>query len=316
VVQATRMYQLHTRREPGNVRCELWQDADDPHAFTLFDVFRDQPARTEHALAPHTHVWQAALAPLLVGSLHEEQAEALVKDVMPPPLPVRKRPAIETSQPFGDAMHVVSPAAPRRPVRPTSLVIDLEGIEVASARDHIPLRAAQPCVVLGAFVIAADGVHGVGRTVYRFAPPKSLPASLLGTQRLLHVPMHSGNPPLTVGIVAISVEENGGTDVQGVYQALADAQELSFWTRTESCPTPRSLAECGNVRSFSNAAQRVEVLREERSLADLVKDDTWAGAALGCFEFSATGHEHWARFHTAGEDRKNDWLMTLRCRVG
>ena len=310
------MYQHHTRREPGNVRCELWQDVSDPHAFTLFDVFRDQPARTEHALAPHTQAWQATLAPLLAGSLHEEQAEALVKDIVPPPLPVRQRPAVETSKPFGEVMHVVSPAAPRPPERRPNLAIDLEGIEVAAARDHIPLRAAQPCVVLAAFVIVGDSVCGLGRTVYRFTPPKAMPASLFGTQRLLDVPIHQGVLPLTFGIVAVSVEENGGSDVQAIYQALADAQDLSFWTRTESCPTPRSLAECRNAQSFSNVAQRVEVLREDRALADLVKDDTWAGAALGCFELGARCREHLARFHTASEDRKNDWLMTLRCRIG
>jgi hypothetical protein len=164
-------------------------------------------------------------------------------------------------------------------------------------------------------MISAEGVHGLGRTVYRFTPPKSLPGTLVGFQRLLDVPVHHGTLPLTIGIVAVSVEENGGTDVQAVYQTLADAQELSFWTRTESCPSPRSLSECASVQSFSNVARRVEVLREERSLAELVKDDTWAGAALGCFQLSRAHPEHLARFHTAAEDRKNDWLMTLRCRI-
>lgn len=316
VVQATRAYQRSTRREPGNVRCELWQDASDPLSFTLFDVFSDQYARTQHALMPHTREWQSALAPLVLGSMHEEQAESLVKDAMPPPLPVQQRPAVESSKPFGDALHEVNEAVSQRPRRLPNLVVDLEGIEVAAARDHIPLRAAQPCVVLGAFVITADGVHGLGRTVYRFKPPKSLPGSLVGVQRLLDVPLHHGTLPLNIGIVAVSVEENGGTDVQAVYQTLADAQDLSFWTRTESCPTPRTLLECGSTQSFSNLARRVEVLREERSLSELVRDDTWAGAALGCFELSAARPEYLARFHTAADDRKNDWLMTLRCRIG
>lgn len=316
VVQATRVYQRHTRREPGNVRCELWQDASDPLSFTLFDVFYDQHARTQHTLMPHTLEWQAALAPLVVGAIHEEQAESLVKDVVPPPLPVRQRPAVESSKPFGGVLLEVSKATAPELQRLPNFIVDVEGIEVAAARDHIPLRAAQPCVVLGAFMIAADGVHGLGRTVYRFTPPKSLPGSLVGIQRLLDVPVHHGTLPLKVGIVAVSVEENGGTDVQAVYQTLADAQDLSFWTRTESCPTPRSLVECVGVQSFSNVARRVEVLRDDRSLAELVKDDTWAGAALGCFELSTARPEHLARFHTAAEDRKNDWLMTLRCRLG
>jgi hypothetical protein len=63
-------------------------------------------------------------------------------------------------------------------------------------------------------------------------------------------------------------------------------------------------------------ARRVEVLREDSAFSDWMKDDTWAGAALGCFELGPTHPEHLARFHTASENRKNDWLLTLRCRMG
>jgi hypothetical protein len=129
------------------------------------------------------------------------------------------------------------------------------------------------------------------------------------------VPLPHEQLPTKIGVVVISVEENGGTDVQAIYQALADTHELSFWTRTESCPAPCSLIECSAAQSFNNVARRVEVLRQGQALADLVKDDTWAGASLGCFELGASVTERLARFHTAAEDHKNDWLMSLRCRL-
>jgi len=315
VVQATRGYQRATRSEPGNVRCELWQTTGDPHAFTLFEVFREPHARTAHALSPHARNWQEAIAPLLSGTIQEEQAEALVFEAVPPPLPAHHRPALESSLPFGGALHVVDVAAGRTAARLPQLTVDLEAIEVAAARDRLPLRAAQPCVVFGTFVLDAAGAHGVARTVYRFAPPKSLPASLVGAQRLIDVPVPRGNLPLKLGVVVVSLEENGGTDVQAIYQALADANELSFWARGESCPTPSSLAECSDMPVFCNAARRVEVLRAERDLSDSVKDDTWAGAALCCFDLTAAVPERLARFHTAAANWKNDWLMTLRCRI-
>lgn len=312
LVQATRIYQRATRREPDNIRCELWQVTGDPLAFTLIEVFRDAFARTQHAMSRHARAWQQEVAPLIDGSIVDEQAEVRVADVVPPPLPVRSRPALESSQPFGGALAVAPAAVGKTP----QLTLDVETIEVAAARDHIPLRAAQPCVVVAAFVVGAGAAHGIGRTVYRFKPPASLPASLLGSQRLLDVPVLHGSVPLKVCVVAVSVEENGGSDVQAVYQALADAHDLSFWARTDSCPAPASLAECSESALFGNAARRVEVLRHGETLADLVRDDTWAGAALGCFELTHTGPERRARFHTAADDGKNDWLMTLRCRVG
>lgn len=311
LLEATKVYQRATRREPDNLRCELWQAADDPHAFTLLEVFRFAFARTQHAMSTHARAWQDAVRPLVEGTIHEEQFEARVVDAVPPPLPVSSRPALESSQPFGGALTVA--ATP--PVKAPQLTLDVETIEVAAARDHIPLRAAQPCVVLAAFLVAAGAAHGIGRTVYRFKPPASLPASLVGTQRLLDAPVLHGSLPLKLCIVAVSVEENGGSDVQAVYQALADAHDLSFWARTDTCPAPASLTECAEAATFSNAAHRVEVLQHGKTLADLVRDDTWAGAALGCFELTQGSPERRARFHTAAEDRKNDWLMTLRCRV-
>jgi quinol monooxygenase YgiN len=319
VVQITRAYQRLTRREPGSVRCELWQTSGDPLSFMLLEVFKDAHARTEHTLMPHSRGWLDALGPLLEGTVSEEQAEALVSEPVPPPLPRSQRPAIESSKPFGGALNWLELPKPQPPpsraARLPQLTIDVEVIEVASARDHIPLRAAQPCVVLGAFVVGQEAAHGVGRTVYRFTPPKRLPGSLVGVQRLLDVPLTHGSFPFTIGIVAVSVEENGGSDVQALYRILADPHDLSFWTSRESCPAPRSMSECGVAESFRNSARRVEVMSQNASLADLLNDDTWAGAALGCFELTTAAPERLARFHTASDDGKNDWLMSLRCRV-
>jgi quinol monooxygenase YgiN len=314
LLEATKAYQRLTRREPGNVRCELWQTAGDERSFTLLEVFRDGFARTQHALSAHAQSWQLVVTPLIDGHIHDEQSEAKVLDAVPPPLPVRSRPALESSSPFGGALYVAGESGAARP-KVLQLTLDVETIEVAAARDHIPLRAAQPCAVLAAFAIGAGGAHGICRTVYRFKPPQKLPASLLGSQRLLDAPLSIDKLPLSVCIVAISVEENGGSDVQQLYQALADSHDLSFWARTESCPTPLSLNECSEAATFDGVAHRVEVLRRGQTLADLVHDDTWAGAALGCFRLSGANADRRARFHTAAEDGKNDWLMTLRCRV-
>lgn len=78
----------------------------------------------------------------------------------------------------------------------------------------------------------------------------------------------------------------------------------------------RSGIEGQDVAAFADSAQGVQVLRRARALSDSLSDDTWAGAALGYFSLSDSVSERRARFHTCSEDRKNDWLLTLRCRVG
>jgi quinol monooxygenase YgiN len=315
LMEAAREYRRATRREAGNVRCELLRSQRSPEQFQLSEAYRDGFARTQHEMAVHTRDWLQALAPLLTRPATVEQLESVLSEAVPPPLPVRERPAVESSNPFGGALieaaRAVAPPAAKRP----QLTVDVETIEIASARDHLPLRAAQPCVVVGAFVIDAAGAHGIGRTVYRFTPSKALPACLVGVQRLLDVPVPLGQLPLKLAVVLMSVEENGGSDVRALYQSLADARELSFWPHHEACPAPVSLAEGGGGTLFSEP-QRAQVLRGSKTLADSLEDDTWAGAALGCFELTASTPECLARFHTASEDQKNDWLLTLRCRVG
>lgn len=311
LTRATREYRHWTRREAGNLRCELLRYEHDPRQLLLSEAFRTGPARTQHAMAAYTRDWLEALAPLLTRPAVVEELESVLVDAVPPRLPASDRPAVESSNPFGGTLQASrSVLTIKRP----QLTVDVEMIEVAAARDHLPLRAPQPCVVLGAFVIDETGVHGVGRTVYRFKPTLELPACLVGAQRLLDVPVVVGQLPLKLAIVVMSVEENGGSDVQSLYQSLADARELSFWPQHETFPAPVSLAE-GAAGTTFREPQRAQVLRGTQTLSDALEDDTWAGAALGCFELTALGPERLARFHTASEDQKNDWLLTLRCRI-
>jgi quinol monooxygenase YgiN len=316
LVRAARVYQRQTRDEPGNLRCELCHVQGQQHEFVLWESFRDGHARTLHVLTPYARVWREALGALVSSAIQEEALESVIADVVPPPLPLGLRPAVESSSAFGSGLHETRlSVAPVANGRLPQLTLDVEAIEVAAARDHVPLRSPQPCVVIGAFVVDAAGAHGIGRTVYRFTPAKSLPAKLVGKQRLLDVPVLRGTSPFKVAVAAISVEENGGRDVQAIYQALADAQDLSFWTQSEHCPSPVSLPELQELDAFRDEARRVQVLRRTTTLSESLSDDTWAGAALGAFDLSPSRPEVLARFHTASEDRRNDWLLTLRCRL-
>lgn len=47
--------------EPGCLRFDVLQDADDAHHYFFYEVYRDEAALTAHRAAPHYQVWAAAV---------------------------------------------------------------------------------------------------------------------------------------------------------------------------------------------------------------------------------------------------------------
>ena len=51
-----------TSREPGNVRFDVLQSADDPTRFVLVEMFRDDEAAAAHKNTPHYQAWRDEVA--------------------------------------------------------------------------------------------------------------------------------------------------------------------------------------------------------------------------------------------------------------
>ena len=47
-----------TYDEPGCLRFDVLQDANDPHTLYLYEVYRDEPALAAHRQAPHFRQWR------------------------------------------------------------------------------------------------------------------------------------------------------------------------------------------------------------------------------------------------------------------
>lgn len=56
-----------TRREPGCLRYELYQQTDSPHIFQTVELWQDQAAADAHMTTPHVGAAIAAIGPLLAG---------------------------------------------------------------------------------------------------------------------------------------------------------------------------------------------------------------------------------------------------------
>ncbi len=52
-----------TVREPGNLRFDVIQRADDPNRFMLYEVYRDEAGMEAHKQTAHYARWRDAVAP-------------------------------------------------------------------------------------------------------------------------------------------------------------------------------------------------------------------------------------------------------------
>ncbi|MCC6538959.1 MAG: antibiotic biosynthesis monooxygenase [Bryobacterales bacterium] len=55
----------HSALEPGNVRFEVYQQADDPARFVLMEIFRDAEAQAAHRETAHYLRWRELVADMM-----------------------------------------------------------------------------------------------------------------------------------------------------------------------------------------------------------------------------------------------------------
>ncbi len=54
-------------QEPGVIRFDVIQQADDPDRFILYEVWRDEAGMNAHKETPHYARWRDAVAPWMAG---------------------------------------------------------------------------------------------------------------------------------------------------------------------------------------------------------------------------------------------------------
>jgi len=61
-IEATRKNHFGTRREPGNVRFDVLQKADDPTRFFLYEAYRSEEDSALHQQTEHYLAWKQTVA--------------------------------------------------------------------------------------------------------------------------------------------------------------------------------------------------------------------------------------------------------------
>lgn len=70
----------HSRKEPGVVRFDIIQQADDAARFLLHEVYRDAAAQASHKETPHYKAWAEKVG----GLLAEQRTRQTYTPVYPP----------------------------------------------------------------------------------------------------------------------------------------------------------------------------------------------------------------------------------------
>jgi autoinducer 2-degrading protein len=70
----------NTIREPGNLRFDVLQQADDPDRFLLYEVYGDEAAVKAHKETPHYARWAAAVNPWMAEPRKGIRYEPLFPD--------------------------------------------------------------------------------------------------------------------------------------------------------------------------------------------------------------------------------------------
>ena len=61
-----------SRKDDGNIRFDVYQQANRPNHFTVVETWKDEKARDVHVLAPHTKQFREKLGPML-GALYDDR---------------------------------------------------------------------------------------------------------------------------------------------------------------------------------------------------------------------------------------------------
>lgn len=62
-IEATRLNHEQSRQEPGNVRFDVLQCADDPNAFVLYEAYQSANDAAAHKETRHYLTWRETVAP-------------------------------------------------------------------------------------------------------------------------------------------------------------------------------------------------------------------------------------------------------------
>jgi hypothetical protein len=200
--------------------------------------------------------------------------------------------------------------APRRVLR-----LSLETLEIVRGHDGLLRGKPEPVLLVAIYrTNAATPAFVAGRTLVRVKLKGALPANVtLKNCDLRYDARFATTERLVVLVVA--AEEDSGSGVERISAALESPESLLLYALLDAEPAPEPLDAWACVGCAAPTAIRVEVLAGAETSRTLSQEGEYVAACA--FNLGATERqdEIW-RLPFADRESRNEWVLSLRMRVG
>ena len=203
---------------------------------------------------------------------------------------------------------------PRRP----RFRLSLERLELAAGHDGLLRGAPEPCLLIGLFQLRAEGPALIGRCLHEVGTIHApLPLAMTVGQELLDLPLpRSGDTLPGMALISLLLEKDSGADIARLYTDLGTPARLAVVQEALAVPDTLPLGELLRLPATAPPhAEPIQLLYEERAVADEVRRDDWVGAALIRIDPPQGRASHEWQIRARSADRRNDWTLWLHGRL-
>jgi hypothetical protein len=191
--------------------------------------------------------------------------------------------------------------------------IDIDSLELAKGHDGFLRGTPEPVIIVGAYVVDADGARVAGRALWHMERPTRFPCTVAprgdGADKRLRL-----TPPAALVVIAIAVEEDGGGDIQSLYAALEQVAAITVWPRHSDVPAPLHIDELARQMDTWREWRSIHAMIDGAHVGDTLNDDDWIGAAA-LVTPCVPRFRGAQRLHFVSDDGLNDWTAELCVRM-
>jgi hypothetical protein len=212
------------------------------------------------------------------------------------------------------------PSRPEQPdtqARPKMVRVELRQVEITAGHDGLLRGKPEPVILLFAYCVdfsAAGATSFLGGVVARLHPRTPFPCQLsvgkdgtvaMDVRRVCEARETDG-----LLILALALEEDSSSDVQRLYQRLAEPRSIFLWDSHAPIPAPVTIATATTWTDRRGAQVfSVHVMDGVHDLAEECGGDTWIGAQAVVTGYRQRDSECRLRFVSANQ--RNDWTALI-----
>jgi hypothetical protein len=191
----------------------------------------------------------------------------------------------------------------------------VDKLEIARGHDGLLRGPPDPVLAIAIYVGDPSTFRLLGRSLHRFHPRGSFPATVAPDTELLPSGAIDVSTSFRYVAVAVALEEDGGVDVQRIYGALEHHRMLSVWAPDRAEPEPFSLVTLPDTAAWTVPAE-VDLVIDGVSASSSCASDKFIGAV--CWTMQPRAEVPTSAYRASvyrlpflSADRRNDWTALV-----